>query len=74
MYMPTGELEIYDGRIDTGRYYVETTNAFALEGNGGYCDSVVGKSLGYKLTTSENIKYQLKANMSLKPNHFNKFV
>ena len=25
IYMPIGEAEIYDGRIDTGRYYVETT-------------------------------------------------
>ena len=72
--MPTDEVEIYDGMIDTGRYYVETTNAFALEGNGWYCDSVVGKALGYKLITPGNIKYQLKATMSLKPDHFNKFV
>ena len=52
MYMPIDEVEIYDGRIDTGRYYVETTNAFALEGNGWYCDSVVDKALEYKLITS----------------------
>ena len=74
MYMPTDEVEIYEGRIGTGRYYVETTNTFALEGNGWYCDSVVDKALEYKLTTSENIEYQLKATMSLKPRHFNKFV
>ena len=52
MYMPTDEVEIYDGRIDTGRYYVDTTNAFALEGNGWYCDSVVDKAFEYKLITS----------------------
>jgi len=25
IYMPTDEVEQYDGKIDTGRYYVETT-------------------------------------------------
>ena len=34
--MPTDEVGIYDGRIGTGRYYVETTNSIALEGNGWY--------------------------------------
>ena len=74
MFMPSDEVEIYGGRIDTGRYYVEATNTFALEGNGWYCDSVVDKALECKLITSENIKYQLTATMSLKPNHFNKFA
>ena len=50
--MPTDEVEIYEGRIGTGRYYVETTNTFALEGNGWYCDSVVDKAFEYKLITS----------------------
>ena len=72
--MPTDEVEIDDGRVDTGRHYVEATNAFALEGNGWYCDAAVAKALEYKLSTSEDIKYQLKATMSLKPNHFNKVV
>ena len=74
MYMPTDEVNIYDGRMDTGRYYVETTNLFVLEGNYWYCDSVADKALGYKLITSGNIKYQLKATLSLKPSHFNKSV
>ena len=30
IYMPTDEVEKYDGRIETGRYYIETTEAFAL--------------------------------------------
>ena len=25
IYMPADEVEQYDGKIDTGRYYVETT-------------------------------------------------
>ena len=72
--MPTDDAELYDGRIDTGRYYVEPTSAFALEGNGWYCDSVVGKALGHKFITSGNAMYQLKTAMSLKTKLFNKFV
>ena len=34
----------------------------------------IDKALIHKLITSEDIKYQLKASMSLKPNHFKHFV
>ena len=44
IYMPTDEVEKYGGRTETGRYYIETTDAFALEGNGWYCDSVINNS------------------------------
>ena len=30
VYMPTDQVEEYDGTIDTGRYYIETSEAFAL--------------------------------------------
>ena len=40
MYMTTDEARLYDGGIDTGRYYIESTVSFALQGNGWYCDSV----------------------------------
>ena len=74
MYMPTDEVRLYDGVIDTGRYHIESTDGFALQGNGWYCDSVIDKALHYKLITSEDIKYQLNASMPLKPNHFKQFV
>ena len=74
IYMPTDEFRRYDGVIDTGRYYIESTDGFALQGNGWYCDSAIDKALNYKLITSEDIKYQLKAHMSLNPNHFKPFV
>ena len=63
IYMPTDELRLYDGVIDTGIYYVESTDGFALQGNGWYCDSVIDKALGHKLITSEDIKYQLNTSM-----------
>ena len=46
--MPTDEVRPYDGVIDTGRYYKESTDGFALQGNGWYCDSVIDKALNYK--------------------------
>ena len=74
IYMPTDEVGKHDGRIETGRYYTETTEAFALEGNGWYCDSVIKVALPLKLTTEEDIRFQLKPPLSLKPNHFKQFV
>ena len=74
IYMPIDELEKYDGRIETCRYYIETTEAFALEGNGWYCDSVIKKALQLKSFTEEDIRFQLKSPLSLKPKHFKQFV
>ena len=64
----------YDGVIGTGRYYIESTDGFALQGNGWYFGSIIDKALYHKLITSEDIKYQLKTSMSLKPNHFKQFA
>ena len=72
--MPTDEVRLCDGVGDSGRYYIESTGGFALQGNGWHCDSGSDKALNYKLIASEDIKYQLKASMSLKPNHFKQFV
>ena len=58
IYMPTDEVRLYDGVIDTGRYYIESTDGFALQGNGWYCDSVIDMALNYMLITSEYVKYQ----------------
>ena len=41
--MPTDEVEVFDIVIETGRYWVNTSDGFALHGNGWYCDSVVEK-------------------------------
>ena len=51
IYMPTDEVSLYDGVIGTG-IYIESTGGFALQGNGWYCDSVIGKALNYELITS----------------------
>ena len=52
IYMPTDEVRLYDGVIDTGRYHIESTDGFALQGNGWYCDSVIDKASYHKLRTS----------------------
>ena len=62
------------GLIQVGIMWKQLRNAFALEGNGWYCDSLIDKAFEHKLITSEDTRYQLKATMSLKSNHFNKFV
>ena len=74
IYMPTDEVRLQNGVIDTGTYYIESTGGFALQGNGWYCDSVIDKALNYKLITSGDIRYQLQTPMSLKPNHFKQFA
>ena len=48
IYMPTDEVRLYDGVIGTGICFIESTDGFALQGNGWYCDSVVDKTLNYK--------------------------
>ena len=52
IYLPTGEVRLYDGVIDIGRNYTESTDGFALQGNGWYCDSLIDKASTYELITS----------------------
>ena len=73
IYMPTDEVSLYDGVIDTRIYHIESTDDVALQGNGWYCDSVIGKALNYEFIASEYIKYQLKSPMYLKPNRIKQF-
>ena len=70
IYMPTDEVEKYDGRIETCRHYIETAEAFALEGNGWYCDAIIKKALHFKLITEEDVKFQLKITTVLKTKSF----
>jgi len=74
VYMPTDEVKIFDGRIDTGRYYIETDENFMLGGNGWYADIVVEKAVNYGVIDLEDIKLQIKSSIVLKSNHFEDFV
>ena len=45
--------------IETGLYFVKTSNSFPLKGNGWYFDGVVDKALRNDLITKEDIKYYI---------------
>ena len=75
-FAPTDEVKDFDGTIDTGTYFIETSISNpVLEDNGWYFDyNTMEKVLKYKLITNSNIKFQVKASYSLSPDHFEKFV
>ena len=74
IFMPTDEVKPFDGTIETGMYFVTTSNYFPLKGNGWYFDDTVEKALKYTLIKRDNIKYQVKSSCSLKQYHFKQFV
>ena len=74
VFMPTDEVKIFDDRIETGRYYIETDDNFLFSGNGWYADILVEKAVNYELIDLENIKFQIKPSIVLKSNHFEDFV
>ena len=74
MYAPTDEVKLFDGVVDTGMYYIETSNYFPLKGNGWYFDDTIEKAIKYKLIAVMDIKYQMKPSYTLKQNHFSTFV
>ena len=57
IFNPTDEVKRYDPTtdIETGLYFIETSNSFPLKGNGWYFDGVVEKALRYELITKEDI-------------------
>ena len=76
LFNPTDEVKRYDpiSDIETGLYFIETSNSFPLKGNGWYFDGVVEKALKYELITKEDIKYYIKPSRILKQDHFYNFV
>eukprot|EP00971_Amphidinium_carterae_P337418 6474193-Amphidinium_carterae.1 len=57
---PVDQVEIVDGNIETGFYFVTTTNYFPLKGNGWYSDYVVDISIQHGLIQHDDMQYQLK--------------
>ena len=51
IFTPTDEVKPFDGTIETGMYFITTTNYFPLKGNGWYFDDTVDKALKYNLIT-----------------------
>eukprot|EP00973_Karenia_brevis_P039515 5453875-Karenia_brevis.AAC.1 len=58
IFMPTDEVDKFDGNIETGMYFIKTQNYFPLKGNGWYFDDTVEKALKYSLISKEDITYQ----------------
>ena len=74
IFKPTDEVKTFDGTIETGMYFVVTSNYFPLKGTCWYFDDTVEKAIEYSLITQEDIKYQVKASCSLEQYHFEQFV
>ena len=74
VYNPTDEVKNFDGRIETGRYFIITNDTFLFSGNGWYADIIVEKAVNYGVIDLEDIKLQIKPSIVLKSNHFEDFV
>ena len=59
IFNPTDEVKTFNpiSDIETGLYFIETSNSFPLKGNVLYFDGVVDKALKYDLITNEYINY-----------------
>jgi len=60
--------------INTGFYYIETTNFFPFRGNGWYDADLIYYGLSVNIITNENIKYEYLSSNQLNPKHFEKYI
>ena len=66
IFKPTDEVKPFDGTIETGMYFVTTSNYFPLKGNGWYFDDTVEKALKYNLITKNKYEVPSKSIMFLR--------
>ena len=66
--------EIYNGDTVAGLYYVETQQHFPLRGNGWYYLPMIEYCLTNNLIATSDIKYVVKASLSVDANYYNKFI
>ena len=74
IYNVFDEVKPFDGKIETGFYYVETKNFFPFHGNGFYDADLIFYALVKKIITKTDVKLQYKSSYELQPNHYEKFV
>jgi hypothetical protein len=74
LYSPMDKVEPFDGKIQTGFYFITTENYKPLKGNGWYCDYVVDKAINLKIINKENIIYQLKSSHVIPSDNFYDFI
>lgn len=73
-YSVLDDVEIFDGKLETGFYYIETENTFPLRQNGFYSYPLVKYCLDENLIETKNIKYQLKPSFHIESDYFKDFV
>ena len=66
--------EVYTNQTGAGVYYIKTDNYFPMRGNGYYYFNMVDYCLKNKIITNDNIKFVLKANLTLPANYYNKWI
>ena len=65
---------IYNGKKETGLYYVESDNCLPLRGNGWYSLPLVEYCLSNNIINENNIKYALYSSLSIPYNYYNEFI
>lgn len=73
-YSVLDDIETFDGKLETGFYYVETENTFPLRKNGFYSYPIVKYCLDECIIKHQDIKYQFKSSFSVPADYFNNFV
>jgi hypothetical protein len=63
-----------DDVITSGLYYIESDNYIPLRGNGWYFNNVVDYCLKYNIIQPYQIKYVVRASLSVKADYYNKFI
>ncbi len=74
VFAPTDEVELFDGDIETGLYFINTERGYPMRGNGWYWDGFVSRALDDNIINKSDIIYQIKAMKHLPSNHFQQFV
>jgi len=64
----------YNGQTRAGLYFVETESYFPLRGNGWYYEPMIQYCLEQNIIKSDNIKYVVKASLSIDAKHYNSFI
>jgi len=73
-YSPVDEVEVFDGKITTGIYFIKCNDCFPFHGNGWYSDAFVYDALNLNLIDDDDILYQIKASTKLPYWFFQDFI
>ena len=65
----------YNGQTGAGLYYIEKPDAyFPLRGNGWYYEPTIDYCLKKNIIQAMDIKYVIKASLTVKADHYNEFI